>query len=354
MENTTARIRETPMLETDRLFLRKFRLEDVNDVFEYCKDSEVARFVTWDAHQTIENSLSFLKFIIGKYDSGEPSDWAITLKESGKVIGSIGIVRHDTKSRYCEMGYVLAVPFWGKGLMTEALQRICRFLFDECSMNRIEAECCIENPSSAKVMEKCGFVFEGVLREKIWIKDRFWNLKMYSLLRTDWLKDHFQAVDLKDRIIFEEATIEDLEAILELQKRAYTSEGQKYGNSIAPLTQTLEQIQSSFNDLMFIKVVLNDRIVASARIRVTEGTCHIGRLIVEPELQGRGIGKKMLATIESLYPNMRYELFTTHRTDKYTELYEKCGFKPFKTVKIRDQETLIYLEKESRHILKDA
>src|SRR5450756_1133079 len=117
----SAKLGETPILETERLFLRKFRLEDVQDVFEYCKEPETARYVTWDAHKTPEDTLRFLQWATGRYKTGEPGDWAIMDKATGHIIGSMGLVGVEQGNRCCEVGYVIGRDHWGKGFTTEAL-----------------------------------------------------------------------------------------------------------------------------------------------------------------------------------------------------------------------------------------
>ena len=339
------KMRATPILETDRLFLRKFRLDDVQDVFEYCKEAETARYVTWDAHKTPEDTLRFLQWTTDRYKTGEPGDWAIMDKVTGHIIGSMGIVKSEPVNRCCEVGYVIGRDHWGKGFTTEALSRLVRFLFEECSINRIQAMCCEENAGSSRVLEKAGFRYEGLLMQRMCMKERFWNLKLYALLLDEWRSLHEPTRNLRDRVLIEDVEEADLPDILALQKLAYASEAAIYGNGIAPMTQTLTEMQASIQNLLFLKAVLNGKIVGSIRARSGEGTCFIGRLIVEPELQHQGVGRRLLATMEALHPGMRYELFTGHRSERNLSLYEKAGYKPFKTVRVGKRESLIYLEK---------
>lgn len=341
----SAKLGETPILETERLFLRKFRLEDVQDVFEYCKEPETARYVTWDAHKTPEDTLRFLQWATGRYKTGEPGDWAIMDKATGHIIGSMGLVGVEQGNRCCEVGYVIGRDHWGKGFTTEALTRMVRFLFEECGFNRIQAMCCEENAGSARVLEKAGFAYEGLLLQRMRMKDRFWNLRLYALLLDEWRKMHEPTQNLRDRVLIEEVEEVDLPDILALQKLAYKSEAAIYGNGIAPMTQTLAEMQASNRDLLLLKAVLNGKIVGSIRARVGEGTCFIGRLIVDPELQHQGVGRRLLSTMEALHPGMRFELFTGHRSERNLALYEKAGYKPFKTVRAGERESLIYLEK---------
>ena len=340
------RIRETPILETERLFLRKFRMEDAEAVFAYASNEDTARFVSWDAHQTLEDSRRFLSWMEGQYKEGKTADWAIMDKASSRIIGSLGIVSQDEQNRSCEIGYVIGREYWGHGLVAEALSRVQRFLFEETTVNRVQAICCQENTASARVLEKCGFQCEGVLRQYVRMKETFWDMRMYALLRTEWAKAHPELRDIRDKVLVEEARLEDLPDILTLQRAAYASEAELYGYAIAPMTQTLEDIQTSFGEQVFLKAVLNGGIVGSIRARIAEGTCFIGRLIVEPCYQHQGIGRRLLSTMEALHPGLRFELFTGHMSKRNLDMYERMGYAPFKTVRIGDRESLVYLEKQ--------
>ncbi len=143
------------------------------------------------------------------------------------------------------------------------------------------------------------------------------------------------------------ATEEDLNTILELQKLAYKSEAKIYYDyTITPLLQTLEEVENQFRDHVFLKAVLDDRIIGSVRATEKDGTCHIGRLIVHPERQNKGIGKSLMNEIEKIFSSAgRYELFTGSLSYKNISFYKKLGYKIFKFEKTSDIFELVYLEK---------
>ncbi len=145
------------------------------------------------------------------------------------------------------------------------------------------------------------------------------------------------------------ATLLDAEKILALQKLAYRSEAEIYNDfNIPPLVQTLESIQKDLEDQFFLKVMMDGRIIGSVRAYAKEDTCYIGRLIVHPEFQNRGIGKKMMDEIEKIFNHCnRFELFTGDKSERNLYLYQKLGYKVFKTAKITDQTTIVYLEKKN-------
>ena len=342
---TLRKPKETPILETERLFLRKFRMEDAEAVFAYASNEDTARFVSWEAHRTLDDTRRFLQWELDRYQAGQTSEWAVMEKADGRIIGSIGVVDYQEQHRSCEIGYALGREYWGQGIVAEALERVLRYLFEECDMNRIHAVCCEENLASARVLEKCGFACEGLQRQSVRMKGRFWNMRMYGLLREEWMAGHPPTEQVQDKVLIEEVAPGDLPAILMLQREAYASEAEIYGYAIAPMTQTLEDIQASFSGLAFLKAVLNGSIVGSIRARIAENTCFIGRLIVAPAYQHQGIGRRLLSTMEALHPGLRFELFTGHLSQRNLAMYEKMGYVPFKTVRIGDRESLVYLEK---------
>lgn len=139
----------------------------------------------------------------------------------------------------------------------------------------------------------------------------------------------------------------NLPAILELQYLAYQSEAILLGNySIPPLKQTLQELETEYKNGVILKAVHeNGDIVGSVRGYTCSGTFYIGKLIVHPAVQGRGIGTQLLNEIESLYPQLRYELFTSSMSNKNLKLYERQGYSRFKEKQVANGLTFIYLEK---------
>ena len=139
----------------------------------------------------------------------------------------------------------------------------------------------------------------------------------------------------------------DAAEILRLQYVAYQSEAALYNDfSIQPLTQTLEQALDVFHGSVILKAVVDDKIIGS--VRATEqddGSIYIGKLMVLPDYQNKGIGKRLLQTIENEFPNRRYWLITGHKSEKNLNLYEKHGYSRFKTEEAAPGLTFVYLEK---------
>jgi len=149
-------------------------------------------------------------------------------------------------------------------------------------------------------------------------------------------------------MVIEKATISDAEEILSLQKLAYKSEAELYNDfSIPPLVQSLEELTDDLKKLFFLKVVTDGRIIGSVRAYSKDNVCYIGRLIVHPDYQNRGIGKEIMNAIEKCFKGARYELFTGHLSKKNITFYEKLGYKKFMTENVRDNLLFVYMEKEA-------
>jgi ribosomal protein S18 acetylase RimI-like enzyme len=148
-------------------------------------------------------------------------------------------------------------------------------------------------------------------------------------------------------MVVEHAQVEDAQAILDLQKLAYQSEAALYGDTtIPPLTQTIESMRADFERHTILKVTEAGRIIGSVRGRLEGDTCHIGRLIVHPDYQGRGIGTRLMGEIERQFASAaRYELFTGDRSERNLYLYQKLGYSIFREEQLIPNVRLVYLEK---------
>lgn len=147
---------------------------------------EVTKYVTWDYHKSIEDSMNYLKSVIQRYENKEVSEWAIVYKENNKFVGTHGYIWWLPAHARAEIAYALARKYWNKGLMTEAIKEVVRFGFEKMLLNRIEARCMVENIASQRVMEKAGMTFEGILREQMFAKGIYHDVKLYSILRKEY------------------------------------------------------------------------------------------------------------------------------------------------------------------------
>ncbi len=148
-------------------------------------------------------------------------------------------------------------------------------------------------------------------------------------------------------LIIEPANIEELAEILSLQKLAYRSEAELYNDyTIPPLTQTLAEVKIEFENQLFLKASVNGKIVGSVRAYLEQGTCFIGKLIVHPDFQNRGIGTRLMHEIEERFAQAeRYELFTGYQSERNLHLYHKLGYKAFRSERATDKVNIVFMEK---------
>ena len=177
----------TKTIETDRLILRQFTMDDAAPMFRnWASDDQVTRYLTWPTHESVEISRMVLSDWTGHYGEPDFYNWAIVLKENGpEPIGNISVVHVKDGTLCATMGYCMSRAHWRKGIMAEALTALIAFLFDEVGFNRIEADHDIENPASGRVMQKSGMTFEGTSRQGGHNNRGIVDLCHWAILRSD-------------------------------------------------------------------------------------------------------------------------------------------------------------------------
>jgi ribosomal-protein-alanine N-acetyltransferase len=178
---------EVPEFETERLILRNMTRDDVDFIREHFSQSEINRYSSSDNIATENEANEYYE----KYFAPTHSTRfrvGMQLKETGELMGTIGIHKWSKKDCCAELGYDLSQKYWGQGLMSEALEPIIRFGFEKMKLNRIEATTNAENKRSITLLEKNGFIREGVMRKKYYYKGKFQDDVMYSLLKDEWGK----------------------------------------------------------------------------------------------------------------------------------------------------------------------
>jgi [ribosomal protein S5]-alanine N-acetyltransferase len=176
---------EFPDLETPRLTLRRLRPQDAADLLEYASDPRVTRYTSWDRYESLADAQRFIHWAMDRYQRKSEAPWGIELKAEGKLIGSIGFTDYVALHRRAEINYALSAKYWGQGLTPEALERAIAHGFGPLRLHRIEARCIPENVASARVMEKVGMKYEGLLRQALCAKGKFHDMQVYAIVRDD-------------------------------------------------------------------------------------------------------------------------------------------------------------------------
>ncbi|GIO18009.1 alanine acetyltransferase [Oceanobacillus oncorhynchi subsp. incaldanensis] len=174
-----------PVLKTDRLILRNVEKTDLQDIFDYASDLNLTTYLTWRAHQTLADTEGFIEFILASNERHMGATWVIVWKENNRVIGTIDL-SWNQKHYSAELAYALSRKYWRKGIGTEAVQEIVRFGFEEVKLERIHARCHPKNEASYKLMEKTGMIYEGTLRKSMRRKGKQEDIKIYSILKSEF------------------------------------------------------------------------------------------------------------------------------------------------------------------------
>jgi [ribosomal protein S5]-alanine N-acetyltransferase len=177
----------TLRLETERLLLREWKRTDWKEVHEYAADPEVARFMDWgpnSADETVHFVDTALEHQAEK--ARRIFEFAVTDKETGKLIGGCGVrvLPHDHEQ--ADVGYCFNRNFWGRGLASEACIRVVNFGFSELKLHRIYATCDALNFGSANVLKKCGMRQEGHFIQDKKVKGQWRDTLLFAILRSEW------------------------------------------------------------------------------------------------------------------------------------------------------------------------
>ena len=180
----------TQRIETERLILRRFRVEDAQAMYDrWASDPQVTHFLTWPPHESVDSTRQLLALWEQDYEKPEHYQWAITLKEQDDLpVGSIAVVFRDDLAEKAEVGYCIGRVWWRQGITSEALAGVIGFLFEEVGMGRVEARHDVNNPNSGAVMEKCSMRKEGVMRRADHNNQGIVDVCMHAILKDEWKK----------------------------------------------------------------------------------------------------------------------------------------------------------------------
>lgn len=174
-----------PPIATDRLLIVPIAEALIDDLAAVNGDPAVTEYLPYATWTSREDGLGWLRRMQVLEGSGTARQLPLTLKDSGRAIGTLLLFKYDEGSRRIEIGYALARAYWAKGLMHEALAAARRFAFDELGCRRLEAEVNPSNAASCNLLVRLGFKLEGRLRERWSAKGRTYDTNLYGLLASD-------------------------------------------------------------------------------------------------------------------------------------------------------------------------
>lgn len=286
----------TQSIETERLLLRKFKIEDAQPMFEnWAKDPENTQYLSWTAHLNSGTTKNILTEWIKDYNKKNCYRWAIILKETGKRIGGIDVVLLMEHIDCCEIGYVLSKQHWNQGIMTEALKAVIDYLFERANFNRIQARHDIENPASGKVMQKSGMTYEGTLwQSDIKNTGGLCDLAIYSILRSNWLKSKNLKVNKKEDISIFKAESKHLNEVYNLicilENKIFDQE-----NFVNMYMQNISDPNTHYYvALKDEKVIGFISLHIQRLLHFCKRVGEVQQLIISEEYRGKNVGKKLM------------------------------------------------------------
>ena len=176
----------TKTLETSRLILRRACAEDAEPMFRnWANDPEVTKYLTWPPHENMDVTRSIVTSWVESYHKEDYYHWMIVLKETGELIGSL-LASCVGRVPSAHIGYCIGKNWWHRGIMTEALNAVIGYLFDEVGFSRIESMHDPNNPHSGAVMRKCGMTFEGTHRKSDRNNQGICDASYYAILAEEY------------------------------------------------------------------------------------------------------------------------------------------------------------------------
>jgi [ribosomal protein S5]-alanine N-acetyltransferase len=173
-------------IETSRLTIRLVEESDLPSLFVVNADDAVTRYLPYGSWKSVADGEAWFSRAAARLAAGEAGQFVIVHRESRRVVGTCLLFRFEESSARAEVGYVLAREYWGAGYMLEAMKAFVAFAFEQLGMQRLEAEIDPRNVSSAKLLERLGFVREGLLRQRWAMKGEVTDSGFYGLLHKEW------------------------------------------------------------------------------------------------------------------------------------------------------------------------
>lgn len=313
----------TQEIKTKRFLLRKNKVDDYKDVYRYASKDEVAKYVSWNVHKSIDDTKSLCKMWAKDAQSNQTYHWAIVYNNS--VIGNIEIVKLVDETAF--IGWQVDSTYWNKGVMTECACAVRDYMFCEIGIEEIKASYIIENTGSGRVMEKTGMTpitpekyYEKLTNKEHLLEVDGMPLGFYGITREQWLEQSVKEISCDE--------FDKLSNIWDLKTCRFTS-------------QFKDELLNE-NRIIFA-LCINDKPIAECDFvfskeekgYTVEGKrIYLSRLIVKKENRGVGLGQTMLKFMINKAKIMGYsEISVGVDTDNDTaiHIYKKYSFQIFET-----------------------
>ncbi len=235
----------TREIATERLTLRRFEIEDAENVFyNWFSDEQTVKYLTWPVYKSVDEAEDMIKSWIAQYDNTEYYNWAIELNDLEQPIGNISVVSIDEKTESIELGYCLGSQFFNKGYMTEALTAIIRFFINEVGAGRVWARHDTENPNSGKVMAAAGMDYEGTLRHAGFNNQGICDEAVYAKVRSAALDEEPEEETAEQQAVTTKVMGED-----GVMRNVISDETMEYVGILAKLELSPEEAEAAKKDM---------------------------------------------------------------------------------------------------------
>lgn len=331
-------------IRTKRLLIRAFRPDDITDLVAWRNDSDVARYQDWETPYSMEDAEKVVSELVVMEGPKDKEWWMAVVADpdTDKALGDLA-VHLSWEGRTAEVGYTLAKAHWGRGFATEALAALVEYLFDDLGVTRQFGMLHPDNPASAMVLERTGFLFEGHTRLSFWLGDEVSDDWIYGMTRSDWESWRNRKRHQPDSVGLVDITTENERVVSKLATHK-TQEA-----FVAPML-------ASFTDALFPEVVDGAPVVPWMRAVVADDELvgfvmlalrsqhhpesFLWRLLVDRLHQRRGIGGRVLDLIADECRKMGDKTILTSWAEgkgSPRPFYLRHGFEP--TGRVVDEET---------------
>ena len=288
-------------IRTERLLIRPFQPDDAVGLAERRNDPEVARYQDWSVPYPMDRAEKLVLELVAM-DGPQNDEWWMAVVcdiGSGEVFGDLAL-HLSQKARTAEVGYTFATEHWGHGYAVEALEALVEYLFDDLGVTRIFGMLHPDNPASAMVLERTGFLFEGHTKSSFWEGDEVSDDWIYGLVRSDWeiWRDRPQSQPLEVSLV--EVTVENERVISNLrthktQESMVAPVGRSFTNALFP------EVVDGAPVVPWMRGIVADDEMAGFVMLALSSTHHrepyLWRLLVDRLHQRRGIGGRVLDLI---------------------------------------------------------
>lgn len=317
-------------MKTERLILRPWTEDDAPALYKYAQDPAIGPIAGWPPHTSVENSREIIRDILSA-----PETYAVILKETNEPIGSVGIMfgdgvhSADMEEGDAEIGYWLGVPYWGQGLIPEAVNRLLSRCFEELGIKRVWCGHYDGNTKSRRVMEKCGFKYHHTEEGKTSPLGDIRTEHFTLLTREEWKRKNYHIRPLTEADIPEMQSLFH-STVLFINTKDYT---QEEAEDWASCGDSVERWKMHLSNHQFVGAFNTDNKMVGYSSMNKDGYLH--SMFVHKDWQGKGIASLLLTEVENMARQFGVTRITSEVSLTARPFFEKQGYSVIKSQKAK-------------------